>query len=99
MRSGKGWILAPPVSSLMHAPEHPCVGSAFPPGAPSLVQAVTQHFCYTPKPCHLSQMPEAAVCAMDIVLVFAVINVMTPAPVCLNAMSVPRGHKISFVSY
>jgi len=46
-RSGKGWILAPPLWSLrghcteLHAPELPWVGPAFPPGAQSLVQAVT----------------------------------------------------------
>ena len=32
-------------SGSLHAPEHPWVGPAFPPGAPSLLQAVTQHFC------------------------------------------------------
>ena len=35
-------------SGPLHAAELPWVGPAFPPGAPSLLQAVTQHFCYTP---------------------------------------------------
>jgi len=49
MRAGKGWILAAALPSLstLHAPELPWAGPAFPPGAPSLLQAVTQHFCYT----------------------------------------------------
>jgi len=34
-------------SATSHAPELPWVGPAFPPGAQSQVQAVTQHFCYT----------------------------------------------------
>jgi len=52
MRSGKGWILTPslPVTQVywiaLHAPELRWVGPALPPGAQSLVQAVTQHFCY-----------------------------------------------------
>ena len=44
MRSRKAWILAPPPSgqsAALHAPELPCVGPAFPPGAQSLIQAVT----------------------------------------------------------
>ena len=49
MRAGKGWILAAALPSLstLHAPELPWAGPAFPPGAPSLLQAVTQHFCYS----------------------------------------------------
>ena len=35
----------------LHAPELPWVGPAFPPGAPSLLQAVTQHFCYAVQVC------------------------------------------------
>jgi len=31
----------------LHAPELPWVGPAFPPGAQSVIQAVTQNFCYT----------------------------------------------------
>jgi len=34
-------------SAALHVPELPWVGPAFPPGAQSLVQAVTLHFCYT----------------------------------------------------
>ena len=34
-------------SGTLHAAELPWVGPAFPPGAQSPVQAVTQHFCYT----------------------------------------------------
>ena len=34
-------------SGTLHAPELPSVGPAFPPGAQSLLQAVTQHFCYS----------------------------------------------------
>ena len=33
-------------SGVLHAPELPLVGPAFPPGAQSLVQAVTQNFYY-----------------------------------------------------
>jgi len=33
-------------SGALHTPELPWVGPAFPPGAPSLLQAITQHFCY-----------------------------------------------------
>ena len=32
-------------SGPLHAAELPWVGPAFPPGAPSLLQATTQHFC------------------------------------------------------
>ena len=32
----------------LYAPEHPWVGPAFPPGAKSLAQAMTQHFYYIP---------------------------------------------------
>jgi len=35
-------------SGSLHAPELPWAGPAFPPGAPSLLQALTQHFHYTP---------------------------------------------------
>jgi len=31
----------------LHAPELPWVGPAFPPGAQSLLQAMTPHFCCT----------------------------------------------------
>jgi len=44
MRSGKGWILALPLSGHsgeLLAPELPWVGPALPPGALSLVQAIT----------------------------------------------------------
>jgi len=44
MRSGKGWFLAPPLlghSGALHTAELLWVGSAFPPGTPSLFQAVT----------------------------------------------------------
>ena len=34
-------------SGTLHTPELPWVGPAFPPGAQSLLQAVTQHFCYS----------------------------------------------------
>jgi len=34
-------------SVALHAPELHWVGSAFPPGVQSVVQAMTQHFCYT----------------------------------------------------
>jgi len=46
MKAGKGWILiaALPSLSTLHAPELPWAGPAFPPGAPSLLQAVTQYF-------------------------------------------------------
>ena len=33
-------------SGKLHAAELPWVGPAFPPGVPSLVQAVTQYFCF-----------------------------------------------------
>jgi len=44
----QGWILAAALPSLstLHAPELPWAGPAFPPGAPSLLQAVTQLFYY-----------------------------------------------------
>jgi len=44
MRAGNGWILAPPLSGhsgTLHTPELLWVGPAFPPGAPSLLQAMT----------------------------------------------------------
>ena len=50
MGAGKGWILAPPLlvtQGALHAPELPSVGPTFPPGAQSLLQAVTSHFHYT----------------------------------------------------
>jgi len=34
-------------SAALLAPELPWVGPAFPPGAPLLIQAVTQHYHYT----------------------------------------------------
>jgi len=37
-------------SGTLHAPVLPLSGPAFPPGAQSLLQAVTQHFCYSHKP-------------------------------------------------
>ena len=36
-------------SAALHTPELPWVGPAFSPGAQSLVQAMTQHFCYNGK--------------------------------------------------
>jgi len=47
----EGWEGVDPGSSpsdhsgSLLAPELPWVGPAFPPGAPSLLQALTQHFC------------------------------------------------------
>ena len=50
MRAGKVWILAPVLpSGTLHTAELPWVGPAFPPGAQSLLQALTQHFCYNPQ--------------------------------------------------
>jgi len=44
MRTEKGWILAPSLPSL-RCMQCTWIGPAFPPGAPSLLQAMTLHFC------------------------------------------------------
>jgi len=58
MRYGKGWIRVDPGSTssghlgTLCAPELPWVCPAFPPGAQSLLRAVTWHFHYTAINCY-----------------------------------------------
>ena len=55
-------------SHTLHAPELPWVGSAFPPSVPSLLQAMTQHFCCKKQgkkiTCDLRQMEVSLKCVL-----------------------------------
>ena len=61
----EGWEGVDPGSTLsshsgtLHAPELPWLGPAFPLGAQSLLQAVTQHFSYSSPPQQGSPIPAA----------------------------------------
>ena len=71
-------------SEVLHAPELTWVGPAFPPGAQSLVQAVTEHFHYTQQPLLVSFCHTISLFTAYIDLLFPILDFCSKLEVYLQ---------------